>query len=208
MPKVKKVFMWNQWDEVEVYPGYTWLNYIQSSGSQWINTEYTPTVNTEIETDISWQSSQPDSWSVFFWVTGNDSSGDWIIARIYSWNATTYNPWFCNGTYSERQISITVDTFHNIVLKKNWWSVDWTAYSVSTSWTPYQSPIFIFCWNNGWNAWRYSICKIQTFKILENWTLVRDFLPAKRNSDGAIWLYDKVEKKFYTNKWSGNFIAG
>ena len=38
-------------------------------------------------------------------------------------------------------------------------------------------------------------------------TLVRDFIPVRRNYDGAVGLYDLVESKFYGNNGSGAFLA-
>ena len=39
-------------------------------------------------------------------------------------------------------------------------------------------------------------------------TLVRDYIPVKRYSDGVLGLYDKIENKFYQNAGTGEFIAG
>lgn len=45
-------------------------------------------------------------------------------------------------------------------------------------------------------------------KIYDNGTLIRNFIPAKRNSDNVLGLYDIVNSKFYTNAGTGTFIAG
>ena len=45
-------------------------------------------------------------------------------------------------------------------------------------------------------------------KIYNNGTLVRDFVPVKRNSDGAIGMYDTVTKAFFANAGTGTFTAG
>lgn len=39
-------------------------------------------------------------------------------------------------------------------------------------------------------------------------TIIRNFYPAKRNSDGVVGLYDLKNSKFYTNAGSGTFTAG
>ncbi|MBQ0013374.1 MAG: hypothetical protein KBS86_02280, partial [Proteobacteria bacterium] len=39
-------------------------------------------------------------------------------------------------------------------------------------------------------------------------TLKQNLIPAKRNSDGAIGMYDTVTDKFYGNSGSGSFVAG
>ena len=45
-------------------------------------------------------------------------------------------------------------------------------------------------------------------KLYQDAPLVRDFIPARRNSDSAVGMYDTVTQTFYTNAGSGTFIAG
>ena len=45
-------------------------------------------------------------------------------------------------------------------------------------------------------------------QIYENDTLVRNFIPARQNSDGKIGMYDTVTNRFFTNDGTGTFIAG
>lgn len=186
---------------------YQEVEYIQSSWTQYINTWYTPTVNTEIETELSWWSSQT-AWGAFFWVTSNDQWNDWVLGRIYNTSVTIFNPWFCNSAYDQCQITTTTDTFHKVILKKDYCTLDWTAWTLTTTWTPYQNNIYLFCGNNWWSAWRHTSVKFRSFKISESWVLVRDFVPCYRKSDSVIWLYDLVNDTFYTNSWTGTFSKG
>ena len=55
---------------------------------------------------------------------------------------------------------------------------------------------------------RWSIAKLYSCKMYNNSTIVRDFIPAKRISDGKCGLWDKVNLKFYTDENGGNFTAG
>jgi hypothetical protein len=183
---------------------YQEVEWIGSSATQYINTGYTPTINTEIETDLSWWSSQAEWW-VFFWMTSNDKSSDWILWRIYSTNTGIFNPRFCNSSYDQCQISATVDTFHKVILKKNYCTVDGASWTLTTTWTPYQNNIYLFCGNNWWSAWRHTSVKFKSFKISESWTLQRNFIPCYRKSDNVIWMYDLVNNVFYTNSWSWTF---
>ena len=50
--------------------------------------------------------------------------------------------------------------------------------------------------------------KIYSAKLYDNGTLVRDFIPVRRHSDGAIGMYDKVTDTFFGNAGTGTFIAG
>lgn len=42
----------------------------------------------------------------------------------------------------------------------------------------------------------------------ENNTLVRNFIPAKRNSDNVLGMYDTISGTFFTNSGIGSFVAG
>lgn len=72
----------------------------------------------------------------------------------------------------------------------------------------------------GWGTLSYYVCnshsettltskmKLYSLQMKTDNALVRDFVPVKRNSDGAIGLYDQVEKKFYANIGTGEFLYG
>ena len=49
--------------------------------------------------------------------------------------------------------------------------------------------------------------RIYNYKFYFNDTLIRDFIPVL-DKDGVPCMYDKVEKKFYYNAGTGDFIAG
>lgn len=109
-------------------------------------------------------------------------------------------------TNTEAQVTMAVDVFHNIVLGANTLEVDWNSYTITTTWTPYQSSIDLFAWNNWWSHGRRpSICKIKTFTITDNWNIGRDFVPCYRIADWVIWMYDIENGVFYTNQWSWTF---
>jgi hypothetical protein len=50
--------------------------------------------------------------------------------------------------------------------------------------------------------------KLYRCKCVKSDSLVRDFIPAMRNSDNVVGLYDMVNGGFYTNAGSGKFIRG
>lgn len=55
---------------------------------------------------------------------------------------------------------------------------------------------------------RTKYLKVYSCKIWNDTTLVRDFVPAKRNSDDVLGMYDLVNDVFYTNSGTGSFIGG
>lgn len=50
--------------------------------------------------------------------------------------------------------------------------------------------------------------KLYRCKCIKSGALIRDFIPARRNSDGYVGLYDIINNVFYGNSGSGNFTAG
>lgn len=50
--------------------------------------------------------------------------------------------------------------------------------------------------------------KIYKFALNINNILVRNMIPARRNSDNVLGMYDTVTNTFFTNSGSGTFIAG
>ncbi|MCQ2393848.1 MAG: hypothetical protein MJ249_06110 [Kiritimatiellae bacterium] len=70
--------------------------------------------------------------------------------------------------------------------------------------------IYIFCMNYDDKADYYAPARLYAARF---WTgggtqLVRDFVPVRQTSDGALGLYDKVEGTFYAKQGTGSFNAG
>ena len=60
---------------------------------------------------------------------------------------------------------------------------------------------------NAQNRVYYSVGKYRTCKIYDNDVMVRDLVPCK-NADGVAGMWDKVEGKFYGNGGTDTIIAG
>lgn len=83
-----------------------------------------------------------------------------------------------------------------------------TASCSSTTATNDNNPLTLFCglWSTG--PWRNGRGKIYTFKVTKNNTLVRDLVPAKRDSDNKYGMYDLVTNAFYLSPNNINFVGG
>ena len=68
--------------------------------------------------------------------------------------------------------------------------------------------IVIFAQNNGGKIKYYSSYQNYSFKITQDNTLVRNFIPARRNSDNVVGMWDTVSQTFFTNSGTGTFVAG
>jgi hypothetical protein len=65
--------------------------------------------------------------------------------------------------------------------------------------------LFNLKWSGNTGYWCYA--KLYRCKCVQGNTLIRDFIPAMRNSDGAVGLFDIVNNVFYGNSGGGSFYS-
>lgn len=72
-------------------------------------------------------------------------------------------------------------------------------------------PIVIFGYNAGTILWPYNCYEIRMHSVKiydENNNLIHNLIPTERTSDGELGLYDTLTDKFYTNAGTGTFEKG
>lgn len=182
--------------------GYTELEYIQSSGTQYIDTGFNPNQDTKIVTSVAFLGSVGEN------VLGSRNSSSDATNRfgIITFSSSSKIGSFFGSTATQ---AISLDSsVHNYTLSKAGLSVDGTsyggAYETNFSCT---YPITLFAWNNGSNGIVKNSSKIISCKIFSGEVLARDFIPCK-NPSGVIGLYDSVNNQFYQNAGTGTFIVG
>ena len=177
---------------------YQEVEYIESSGTQYINTGYTPTTNTWFSVEYSIVS-YPWTYNTVFWCRKEYNQNCYYI--WYTSSKWYYG--FGNNHIDPSPINLR-NTTNTITY--NWTTIsDGTNSSnVSVSTSP-QWNLYIFAGNWNWSASEFSAIKLYSFELTENWTTVRKFIPCYRKSDGVIWMYDLVNWVFYTNAGSGTF---
>ena len=172
------------------------VNYIRSSGTQYIDTGFKPNQNTKVE--IKMQSSNQNGDSV------------WIFGCQTSWSTNGFAVSTHTAEFGNSNATTGVNFYdgndHTIIFDKGVLKKDG-----STIWTG--SGTFQTIYNmyiSGINAAGTGISligKIYYAKIWDNDTLIRDYLPCL-DKDGIACLYDQVNKEYYYNAGSGEFIAG
>lgn len=186
---------------------YTELTYIQSLGTQWVDTLVTGTGYTKI--DVKFDSSNY-----------NASSEHCVLgSRIYSDTSMFILGFYSRGWYgynsSQGSPMRLTGGIYEVRLDKGkfyWFNTttgDWdlkNTYTIGTFRTP--SNMILFGERRSNTVTQLSSIKLYYCKIYENGTLVRDFIPVKRNSDNEICLYDRVSGTFFTNAGTGQFVAG
>lgn len=187
--------------------GYTQLDYIASSGTQYVDTGFVPNQDTKVECrayPLSVEDTSDGHGSVFY---GSGIFYDDSAFELYT-SGGGYQ--FNYGSQNVHLGTPTVGPWFDIVQDKGTVSMS----SGTVTW----SHVFSYTtFNSGRSAYLFAInrgsalrghCRIARFKIYDNGNLVRDYYPCKRDSDGAIGLYDLANSTFYGNSGTGAFIAG
>lgn len=192
---VKKVY------KRELPIGYTKLKYIESSGEQYIDTDIIPNINHNFSIKYELTTLIPNS--IIF---GTRSSGTYLTSRnqiyfnIHSEGVNKYTKLF--NAYGTNDLDISeVPTVNKIVEKNHIINDNLVLENPS-------QPYYLFTLNNLGSPTANAITKLYYFKIYERDIIVRDLIPAKRDSDGEIGMYDLVSQTFFTNQGTGEFVAG
>jgi hypothetical protein len=176
---------------------YTELEYIASSGTQFIDTGLTVNQNTRIVVTASYTA----AYSIYgaTSATMNYTAGGSPVTGYF----------YYGGTMSTRE-ALNDGKPHVFDQNKNTCLIDGRTYHTFTATTFTSScNLFLFARNNGSGAINDAggTVKIYNCKIYNNGTLVRDFIPCKDGS-GTACMFDNVNKVFYYNRGSGTFSAG
>lgn len=176
------------------------LEYIESTGTQYIDTGIKASKTLKVEADID--VSLASGWVMIL--------GDYTSGSYFSWwrqNTTIYAYY---GSNNKTLAELTGKRKYISNNTNNIWSIDTSQITVtpnSSDFSKNGNNLYLFSVNNGGNYNKASM-KLYSCKIYDNGTLVRDFIPARRISDGKAGLWDKVNLKFYTDENGGNFTAG
>ncbi len=186
--------------------GYTGLEYLQSTGTQYINTGVVfDSGSLKFETDV--------------YVTANITSEEDFIGNFTGSTLTAgFVGGFLNGITFLYSSSPNVNVPR---IKQNSWqkyigeftnsnqmilTYDGTTVSATRTKQHNSSPIVLFRGSNSYMPAKH--IRLGIVSIYLNNTMVRNFVPAKRNSDNVLGLYDLANDVFYTNAGTGTFAAG
>ena len=187
--------------------GYTELEYIESTGTQWIDTNILATTSTTI--NIDFQFNKIESYKSLFGC---------VIA--YKLNSRFYFhtvEYFQIGYGGAGLVKVMpADTlrhtliFNDITSSYNFCLGDLTYSIPPSNYAENGRNIMLFTQNNSIESdIKSNACsaKIYSCKIYNNNILVRDFIPVL-DKNNVPCLYDKVEEKKYYNQGTGEFTVG
>ena len=186
--------------------GYQEVEYIESSGTQYIDTGYKPTgENMRLVIDYMYTAS-PNGKSLF----GAESSGTFPIT-FYSRSEKTAE-FYIGSTYVVVSYNIKTGTRYKLDCHANNGAFTANLNEAAKSETYSGSllktiNLFLFT-NNGQQSTQLISARLYSCQIYDTEILIRDFVPCYRKVDGAVGLYDLVNNVFYTNAGSGVFAVG
>ena len=184
--------------------GYTKLDYIQSSGTQYINTGFTPKGNSRVVMDFENMLIPADAAALFGARTDTEKNvfGMWF-------DTTAVQPHYGNVTYNTKPIAVASYNVRQIYdLNKGVATVGGTSVTFNQLTFNSGCNLTLLAINtNGTVDERRASGKLYSAKIYDNGTLVRDFIPCK-NASGTIGLWDNENSVFYANAGTGTFSTG
>lgn len=207
-------------NDIKVDSRYTRLDYIKSTGTQYIILDYKAKTNTEIRLDIELIENEN---------LNSDSANNNIIGKeTYNDVNAMFNINFGVQVTQKKEIFYWVDKNYGYggeIKEKNYSSVTprstMTVKSGSATFQGVTIEVATKTSNNtenmvllgGFNTTQNKVvafnrydAKVYGFQIYEGETLVRNFVPYKKNNEAG--LYDLVNNKFYTSDGTGPFEYG
>lgn len=183
---------------------YQKVDYIESDGDAYINTEFIPIESTNVKykympiKDIglypNFLSADENVFPVFRTGIGNS------FTYLYcGYNGKITN---AKGSYNTiYEISAFID---------NKMIINGISYSVTRGTKNPTKSLYLFTWasNPGYYNYKQQARLYNYLKIYNGEELVRNFIPCYRKSDGEVGIYDTVTKQFFVNQGTGEFTYG
>lgn len=191
----------------ELYSGYDVLEYIESTGTQYVDTGYVATsTNYTYELDMA-----PTKIGGFYSYMGFMASGTTPRAGIHE-----YSNVFMLGANATTNSSTSPVVNERIVLRGLFKSGTQRLYkngtliaSNSTSFNHSANTLSTHIFGRNYSSGRnLTSIKLYSAKIYEGSTLVRHYIPVRRQSDNAFGLYELLNGTFHANSGSGTFTSG
>jgi hypothetical protein len=212
--------------EPETRPYATRLEYIESTGTQWIDSGVNGETGLKFRADLAWDTSH----------TGSNANADWMLvgARKNTSTDTRIVPVYIEqtvcfgyGKFARTTAAYTLGVRHEIVADFTDPSASTFLYRDGTPINTYKDSrtpstgstinaernLYIFAANWGGSANLFAKAKLYGLQIWRKNTNtgdldpVRDYVPCK-DEDGVACLYDLVDGRYFYNGGSQPFTAG
>ena len=182
-------------------PEITFLEYIEGTGTQYIDTRFAPNQDTKVVCRAVY--TQGSSATYLF---GSDAGSGSSYFAFGSANGNLRYAYNTSSYYFESGLSftdvITIEADKNVATING-------SYTVAAGEAAFSSgfALYLFGDNRAGTLYGVTPAKVYSCQIYDDGAFVRDYLPA-RTSDGDVGLWDNVDCLFYPNAGTGVFLAG
>lgn len=175
--------------------GYAEVQYIQSSGTQYVDTGFKPNQDSRVLIKLS--TSETGSHTVFGADFSWTDDGFALGVGFTHYGKET-------GTIS----GLNNESPHEVDFNKNIIFIDGsTVLTMGASTFSVPHNLALFANNRAGGIQEKTTMALYYCRIYDGNTIIRDYIPCK-NAGGAVGLYDLVDGKFYGNAGTGSFTAG
>ena len=182
--------------------GYTLLDYIEATGTQYIDTGFTPNQDTSAMLDAQFLNYDSGTQGILFGARTSSTENIFNIQRLTAGN---WNMGYNNSNFNVG----TADTNRHVFYKnKQYQYLDGVLKGTGT-YSAFTCPgtAVLFGTNNSGTKYATAFpAKVWSFKMWDNGTLIRNLVPAQYGSN--VGMYDLVNGVFYQNAGTGDFTAG
>lgn len=183
---------------------FTKLEYIESNGSQALDTGYNPNSNTRVVLDYN-LTQLTGKWMGIF--AARDLNGYANQYAYWSNETGVYRSNYSGETgilFGSQNTNRHIIDKNKAILKED--GIVVASHPAATF--SCGCSLHIFCGNTGGTKEHYAYMKLYSCKIYNDDVLVRDYVPVKRNRDSLTGLYDRVSRIFTSSSGTGDFIPG
>ena len=173
--------------------GYQMVEYIESSGTQYIDTGFTPNQDTSIE--LRCKALVSGNQDYF----GTSTSSNGYVYGFYDGGSKVYDNYSDDIAVYSSHISgdLLIKKQKNVTKVSGNYNINYT-HSAKTFTAGHS--LYVFARWKTTGAYRPATMDLYDFKIWDNDTLVRDFIPVYNNLLSKFGLYDIVTNVFYANE--------
>ena len=205
---------------LEDFIPYLELEYVESTGTQYFNTDYYPNQNTKIIMEMETMGMVSGQTQFNAFGTTDDTTGS--ASRFGWWTYLSGTSYFRYGVQSasrDSKINVSGDFINTkftvsldnskAIIETQSQTLEYDVPTTDDFTLRYSLVLGGSKWNNGATLGNYGAnYKLYSCKIYENDVLIKDYIQAINKMDERVCLYDKISGNFLYNSGTGTMIAG
>lgn len=184
------------------------VEYLQSTGTQYIDTGVIPTSATRVQCAFSLTSVPSDTFAVAFGAFKSQSETSGFALFLNNTVPVQARTGGLGKPNIISAFSVAKDFNYEVYLAFNTLRVNGQSYSPSqnNTWTSLSSNMYIFSGSVAYESRGRIPGRFYYFKVWDGYVLIRDYIAVRRNGVG--YMYDRVSKSLYGNAGTGAFAYG